>query len=59
MPAPVGSPRNPMTDADVEEKFHGLADPVLGRSKADAIVEAVWHLEDTQPNTELLPLTIA
>ena len=59
MPAPVGSPRNPMTDADVEEKFHGLADPVLGRSRADAIVEAVWHLEDTRPDAELLPLTIA
>ena len=59
MPAPVGSPRNPMTDADVEEKFHGLADPVLGRSRADAIVEAVWYLEDTRPDAELLPLTIA
>ena len=59
MPAPVGSPRNPMTDADVEAKFHGLADPVLGPSRADAIVEAVWHLEDTRPDVELLPLTIA
>ena len=59
MPAPVGSPRNPMTDADVEQKFHGLVDPVLGRSRADAIVEAVWHLEDTRPGAELLALTIA
>ena len=28
------------------------------RSKADAIVEAVWHLEDTRPNVDILPLAI-
>lgn len=34
---PRGEPANPMTDADISVKFHGLADPVLGRDRADAL----------------------
>ncbi len=38
----IGSLQNPMTDAMLEAKFHGLSDPVLGASKTAAILQACW-----------------
>jgi 2-methylcitrate dehydratase PrpD len=35
----IGSLEKPMSDADLEAKFHGLADPVLGQAKAAALHE--------------------
>jgi 2-methylcitrate dehydratase PrpD len=40
----IGSLERPMTDADLEAKFHGLVDPVLGVHKADAIVQDAMAL---------------
>jgi len=28
-----------MSDADLERKFHGLVDPVLGKERASAVIE--------------------
>src|SRR6185436_8238303 len=39
--APKGESENPMTRQDVEEKFLGLAAPVLGHEKARAVIEEV------------------
>jgi 2-methylcitrate dehydratase len=39
---PWGAPENPMRDADIEHKFHGLCDSVLGRPRAEALVSSVW-----------------
>jgi hypothetical protein len=33
-----------MTDADLEAKFHGLADPVIGPARAQALGAACWSL---------------
>ena len=38
----IGSLQRPMTDADLERKFHGLVDPILGAGRADALIEATW-----------------
>ena len=38
----IGSLQNPMTDANLEAKFHGLSDPVLGASKTADILKACW-----------------
>lgn len=38
----IGSLQNPMTDAQLEAKFHGLADPVLGASQTSALIGACW-----------------
>jgi 2-methylcitrate dehydratase len=54
VPAPVGSPENPMQDGDVEEKFHRLADPVLGNKTADLVLSGIWHLEETTPQRDLI-----
>jgi 2-methylcitrate dehydratase PrpD len=43
--APKGEVENPMTQADVDEKFLGLAAPVLGESQARAVIDEVQALE--------------
>jgi 2-methylcitrate dehydratase PrpD len=40
----IGSLQKPMTDAQLEAKFHGLADPVLGAARAQELIEACWQL---------------
>ena len=40
----IGSLERPMTDKDLESKFHSLADEVIGGSRADSLVEACWAL---------------
>jgi 2-methylcitrate dehydratase PrpD len=36
----IGSLERPMTDADLERKFHGLVDPVLGAARAAQLIDA-------------------
>ena len=40
----IGSLERPMTDRDLEGKFHLLADGVIGVAKANALIEACWKL---------------
>ena len=37
-----------MTDKDLEAKFHGLADPVIGAAKAKSLIEACWKLGEAR-----------
>ena len=53
---PRGHARNPLTDAEVEGKFHSLADPIVGAERASAVRGAVWKLDQTQNVKDLLPL---
>jgi 2-methylcitrate dehydratase PrpD len=41
----IGSLARPMTDADLDAKFHGLADPILGRAQAQAVLARCWDIE--------------
>jgi 2-methylcitrate dehydratase PrpD len=41
----IGSLARPMTNADLEAKFHGLVDPVLGRERAQRVLGLCWDLE--------------
>jgi len=38
----IGSLANPMTDAQLEAKFHGMADAVLGASRCSELIAACW-----------------
>ncbi len=49
---PLWDADRPPSDTDLLEKFHSLADPVLGRDRAARIVEAIWMLE-TRPLSNL------
>jgi 2-methylcitrate dehydratase PrpD len=40
-----GTPENPMTQDEVQDKALGLLAPVLGESQAQLLCEAVWKLE--------------
>jgi 2-methylcitrate dehydratase PrpD len=52
----IGSLQNPMSDAQLEAKFHGLSDAVLGVDKTTGLIAACWTLAeaaDLQALTEL------
>jgi 2-methylcitrate dehydratase len=53
---PKGDPRNPLTDAEIEQKFDSLAEPVLSESSRSLLKEAVWGLEGQGSITELMGL---
>ena len=38
----IGSLQRPMSDADLNAKFHVLADPVLGQQRSAALIAALW-----------------
>jgi 2-methylcitrate dehydratase PrpD len=40
----IGSLANPMTDTLLEAKFHALADPILGETRARELAAACWGL---------------
>ena len=44
----IGSLERPMSDADLEAKFHGLADPVIGAEKAAKTIAVCWKLADAK-----------
>jgi 2-methylcitrate dehydratase PrpD len=39
----IGSLQKPMSDAQLEAKFHGLADPVLGAPASSRLIAACWQ----------------
>ena len=48
---PPGHDKNPLTDAQLAAKFHGLVDPVLGRGRGEAIWKRISNLEsDPRPH---------
>ncbi len=50
---PRGHARNPMTDAEVEQKFRALAEPLLSAANIATILDRCWNLE---AQTEIRPL---
>jgi 2-methylcitrate dehydratase PrpD len=50
----IGSLKRPLSDADLEAKFHSLADPVIGAEKARALIEQCWSLSKTKDVTALV-----
>ncbi len=48
-----GDPELPLTDAELEEKYRELAIPVVGQTKAAALLQHLWALE-TLPSLALL-----
>ncbi len=50
---PKGNRRNPMSDTEVDAKFHRLAAGVLPAPQRDRVLELVWSLEEL-PDLDLL-----
>ncbi len=53
---PLGHPRNPMSDREIEEKFRRLAAGLLERTRAGRVIDWVWALERAKEVGELMPL---
>ena len=51
-----GTPHNPMTRAEVDEKCHHLMASVLGAKRARALCDAVWDIERVKDARSLRPL---
>jgi 2-methylcitrate dehydratase PrpD len=51
-----GTPRNPMSRAEVIEKARNLAAPILGRAKSERLIETVYAIETVTDIRRLRPL---
>jgi 2-methylcitrate dehydratase len=49
-----GHPKNPMSDAEVEEKFQRLTRKYLAKNRARRILDAVWNLEKAKDVAKLV-----
>jgi 2-methylcitrate dehydratase len=53
---PKGDPRNPLSDAEVEEKFSALAEGVLSDGAQKKLKNAIWNLEKAGSVSTLMAL---
>lgn len=53
---PLGHPRNPLSDREIEEKFRCLAAKMLDRTRAGKVIDMVWRLEVLEDVGTLMPL---
>jgi 2-methylcitrate dehydratase len=53
---PKGDPRNPLSDAEVEEKFAALAEGVLSDGTQKKLKQAIWNLEKLGSVSNLMAL---
>ncbi|HEV2728828.1 MAG TPA: MmgE/PrpD family protein [Terriglobales bacterium] len=53
---PKGDPRNPLSDAEVEEKFAALADGVLSSGAQKKLKDTIWNLEKVGSVSKLMSL---
>jgi len=49
----IGSLQNPMTDTQLEAKFHGLSDAVIGTAQTANLIKSAWALGDA-PSVQAL-----
>lgn len=52
-----GHPKDPMTDLEIETKFRSLAEPRLGKARADLLLELLWRLDEVRDVGEVVALT--
>lgn len=53
---PLGHPKNPMSDREVEEKFRILASGKLDRARMNKVIDLVWKLDRVTDIGSLMPL---
>ena len=53
---PKGDPRNPLSDAEIEEKFSALAEGVLSGTAQKKLKDAIWGLEKMGSVSKLMAL---
>ena len=53
---PLGHPRNPLSDREIEEKFRSLSAGLFDRARAGKVIDMVWKLEILKDIGVLMPL---
>jgi 2-methylcitrate dehydratase len=53
---PKGDPRNPLSDAEIEEKFRALAEGMLSAKAQNKLIDAIWNLEKVASVSKLMAL---
>ena len=53
---PLGHPRNPLSDREIEEKFRSLSAGLFDRARAGKVIDMVWKLETLKDIGALMPL---
>ena len=53
---PKGDRRNPLSDAEIEEKFRALAEGVLSKKAQDKLIAAIWNLDKCPSVSKLMAL---
>lgn len=53
----IGSLQRPMSNLDLERKFHDLADPIIGEQRTTDLIKASWALADAADVRALCALT--
>ena len=53
----LGTPDNPMSDRQLEDKFFALAAPVLGDAVAQRLVGACWRMLELDDVSSLVAMT--
>jgi 2-methylcitrate dehydratase len=53
-----GHAKNPMTDADVDAKFRILCDGLMDTAQQDALLKALWHIDQAADLSALLDLLV-
>ena len=51
-----GHPKNPMSDKEVEEKFHRLTRKILDKNHARRILDAAWNLEKAKDLSKMVAM---
>jgi 2-methylcitrate dehydratase PrpD len=54
----IGSLQNPMTDAQLETKFHALSDAILGTEATSRLIESCWNTADLKDLRSLTALAV-
>jgi 2-methylcitrate dehydratase PrpD len=53
-----GLPQNPLSDAELSEKFFDAVEPRLGKAKAARLAEAIFNLDRTEDAGSIVSLTV-
>ena len=53
----IGSVENPMSDAQLEQKFTNLTEPVIGKEKTRQLISALWKLGQASDLKQILQLS--
>lgn len=53
---PLGDHRNPVSDEQLEQKFRGMAEPIVNHGEVDDVLAALWNLESETDCEETMRL---